>query len=108
MEVARRGDARARRRSQLRPVRAVVDCRRGSNVRRITDRGTFQQPFWSPDGSAIAVSARIDEPRHRIYVMAADDSHPRPIRQPSGADNVHSAWSPNGRSIAFTSVSEGG
>jgi len=64
---------------------------------------SFEQPFWSPDGRSIAVSARIDEPHRRIYVMHADGSDVRPIRQPSGVDNIHPAWSPDGRSIAFTS-----
>ena len=63
----------------------------------------YEQPFWSPDGNRIAVSARIDEPHSPIYIMEADGSNPQPIHQPDGIDNVHPAWSPDRRRIVFTS-----
>jgi Tol biopolymer transport system component len=75
----------------------------GSNARPITNQGSFEQPFWSPNGKKIAVSARINEPHHRIYIMDVDGSMLRPILQPPGDDNVHPAWSPDARSIVFTS-----
>jgi len=75
----------------------------GSEMRAITQRGSFEQPFWSPDGNKIAVSARIEEPHYRIYIMNADGSDPAPISQPANIDNVHPAWSPDGRSFVFTS-----
>jgi Tol biopolymer transport system component len=75
----------------------------GAKPRAITTRGSFAQPFWSPDGRSFAVSARTDGPFHRICVMDADGSNLRPIRQPDGVDNVHPAWSPDGRRIVFTS-----
>jgi TolB protein len=78
----------------------------GSRARPITNHGSYEQPFWSPDGHRIAVSARIDEPHQRIYIMGADGSNLQPIHQPSGVDNVHPAWSPEGRSIVFTSGKE--
>jgi Tol biopolymer transport system component len=71
----------------------------GANARPITDRGSFDQPFWHPDGGSIAVSARIDGPYRRIYVVSAKGSNLRPIQQPDDVDNVHPAWSPDGRSI---------
>lgn len=75
----------------------------GSDMRPITNHGNYAQPFWSPDGKWIAVSVRFREPQSRIYVMSADGSMVRPIRQFYGNDNVHPAWSPDGRSIVFTS-----
>jgi TolB protein len=75
----------------------------GSNARPITSRGSYEQPFWSPDGQRIAVSAMLDEPHHRIYIMDAGGSNLQPIHQPEGDNNVHPAWSPDGRSIVFTS-----
>jgi Tol biopolymer transport system component len=80
----------------------------GSDMWRITDGGSFEQPFWSPSGRQIAVSANIGEPHRRIYVMNADGSDLTPIGQPVNVDNVHPAWSPDGRSIVFTSGAESG
>jgi Tol biopolymer transport system component len=78
----------------------------GSDMWSITDGGSFEQPFWSPNGKQIAVSARLEGSHHRIYVMNADGSDLTPIGQPAGVDNVHPAWSPDGRSIVFTSGTE--
>jgi TolB protein len=78
----------------------------GSNQRAITRQGSFEQPFWSPNGQRIAVSAKIEESFHRIYVMNADGSDLAPIGQPINVNNVHPAWSPDGRSIIFTSGTE--
>lgn len=75
----------------------------GSNARPITREQSYAQPFWSPDRRKIAVSAQLREPHHRIYIMNADGSMLQPIAQPEGDDNVHPAWSPDGRSIVFTS-----
>ncbi len=75
----------------------------GSNARSITHNGVYEQPFWSPNAQRIAVAAKIDEPHHRIYIMNSDGSNLQPIRQPEGTDNTHPAWSPDGRSIVFTS-----
>ena len=79
----------------------------GTGTRCITQRGNYQQPFWSPDGKRIAVSAKIDEAYFRIYVMNAQDgSGLEQIQQPASVDNVHPAWSPDGHSIVFTSGKE--
>ena len=73
-----------------------------SGARAITVDGNCAQPFWRPDGKMIAISAKIREPRYRIYVVATDGSVLRPVRQPETGDNVHPAWSPDGRHIVFT------
>lgn len=75
----------------------------GSESRAITTAGSCEQPFWSPDGQRIAISAKLDEPHHRIYVMHKDGGDIRAIAQPEGVENVHPTWSPDGRSIVFTS-----
>jgi len=75
----------------------------GSNARPITTGGNCAQPFWSPDGKRIAISAKFRERRSRIYIMNSDGSGRQPIHQPSGRDNVHPAWAPDGRTIVFTS-----
>jgi TolB protein len=75
----------------------------GSRARAITKEGNWQQPFWSPDGRRIAVSAKIHTSVFRILIMNTDGGDIREIAQPDNADNVHPAWSPDGRSLVFTS-----
>jgi Tol biopolymer transport system component len=79
----------------------------GTGARCITRDGNYQQPFWSPDGKLLAVSAKLDGAHFRIYVMnSSDGTRLEQIQQPASVDNVHPAWSPDGRSIVFTSGSE--
>jgi len=76
----------------------------GTGARPITAGGSYQQPFWSPDGRRIAVSAKREDPHFRIYVMnALDGGDLQAIEQPAAVDNVHPAWSPDGRTLVFTS-----
>jgi Tol biopolymer transport system component len=75
----------------------------GKNLVEITRGGMFQQPFWSPDGKRIAVSAKLQQGFYRIYVIDMDGGRIRTIPQPVDTDNVHPAWSPDGRHIVFTS-----
>jgi Tol biopolymer transport system component len=75
----------------------------GANARAITTDGNWQQPFPSPDGRRIAVSAKQSSGTFRILVMDGEGGDVRPIGQPDNANNVHPAWSPDGRSIVFTS-----
>jgi Tol biopolymer transport system component len=79
----------------------------GTGGRCITRDGNYQQPFWSPDGKRLAVSAKLDGAHFRIYLMnSSDGTRLEQIQQPASVDNVHPAWSPDGRSIVFTSGSE--
>ena len=75
----------------------------GAGARAITRGGDWQQPFWSPDGRRLAVSAKVDAPHFRIVIINREGGRARLIQQPAEVDNVHPAWSPDGRSIVFTS-----
>jgi TolB protein len=75
----------------------------GANARPVTTSGNWQQPFPSPDGRRIAASSKLDSGAFRILVMDMEGGNVRPIAQPENVDNVHPAWSPDGRSIVFTS-----
>jgi Tol biopolymer transport system component len=73
----------------------------GADVRALTRTGNWQQPFWSPDGLRLAASAQIGSIGFQILLIDADGGRVQRIEQPGG-DNVHPAWSPDGRSIVFT------
>jgi serine/threonine protein kinase len=88
---------------------AVVPARGG--VSAVLTSGSA--PAWSPDGRSIVVLHR------KMTLLHPDGSHPRvlttqPINSGTGADGPYSkvfAWSPSGRSIAYTffnSIGQGG
>ncbi len=62
-------------------------------------------PCWSPDGSRIAFSARVDGNRD-IYLMNADGSHVTQLTTHPASDGGPS-WSPDGTMIAFESNRSG-
>jgi len=81
--------------------------------RELVARGVILNPSWSPDGKRIAFSMidnarcnrlRLDKCRQEIYVVSVDGSGLRRLTDGRDADNGHfaPAWSPDGRSIAYS------
>jgi TolB protein len=77
----------------------------GSAVKNITNSPDFLEwsPRWSPDGTRIVYSGRlnIDQNTH-LYVMDADGSN-RSLLTDINNTNLEPAWSPDGKKIAFVS-----
>jgi TolB protein len=81
----------------------------GEGQRRLTDAETdasrpeglfFQvEPAWSPDGTQIAYSSRV-EGTFDIYTMSADGSESRQLTATKEHDS-HPTWGPDGQQIAF-------
>jgi len=64
-------------------------------------------PTFSPDGKHIAFCSGRSGETPRIWVARADGSEPRQITgDMQGSQNLPS-WSPDGRTLAFVSISEG-
>jgi TolB protein len=82
----------------------VMDAE-GANVRQLTFGSMHTQPRWSPKGDLIAFTAR--EGNHDVWAVATDGSNPRRLTAGPG-DNQGSAWSPDGRHLAFQSNRLGG
>jgi Tol biopolymer transport system component len=89
----------------------------GSGKRKLADQAAFGAPDWSPDGRKIAFQSRRDG-NVDVYVMNADGSGRRNLTRNPAHDGLrgpdiqsalaqHSAWSPNGRKIAFVSSRDG-
>lgn len=91
----------------------TVDVANGA-VTQVT-RGDFHhgQPTWSPDGRQIAFMAnrggREEEivsstnEDYDIWIVGADGGEPRKLTRNTGPD-INPIWSPDGRSIAFSTV----
>jgi Tol biopolymer transport system component len=82
----------------------------GSNRRRLTDSGAGidYSPTWSPDGKRVAFrttrgSSSGPDPSN-IFVINADGSGERQLTPARGqaAGGLFPAWSPDGRSIAYS------
>lgn len=80
----------------------------GSNVKRLTFKGTYNSsPSWSPDGSKIAFAGQ-DDSNFDVYVMNADGSNLRRITSAQKlngkpAHNEDPSFSPDSRYIVYTS-----
>ena len=89
----------------------------GSNVVRLTNTPALsRQPTWSPDGKSIAFSSEMDG-NWEIYIVPSSGAANVPANSDASAivrlTNVSAydwepAWSPDGKSIAFTSNRYGG
>ena len=68
--------------------------------------GSFSDPALSPDGKRLAVARRIDAQTVDIWIKQLD-------RGPSikltleGSDNLFPTWTPDGRSVTFSSDAAG-
>jgi len=66
------------------------------------DTGYGTDYSLSPHGDAVAFSARGD-----IFIAPTHDGDPRDLTATSGADEDHPAFSPDGRTIAYTTDASG-
>jgi Tol biopolymer transport system component len=70
------------------------------------------EPAWSPDGSLVAFERQYAAPDYGVALMVirADGTKLRTLLPPALRDGIRSSqpsWSPDGRSIAFTSNRDG-
>jgi len=63
----------------------------GENAHKLTDRGSNEDPSWSPDGFHLVFSS-TREGKKEIYLMNWDGSDPQ--RLTFGGGNFSPAWSP--------------
>jgi tricorn protease len=75
--------------------------RDGSHLQQLTKGGEESKPVFSPDGSQIAFSANFDG-TGGVYVMPSAGGKPRRLMY-NPADRSTMGWTPDGRSILFTS-----
>ena len=86
----------------------------GSNARLVTDKVIdAAEPAWSPDGLKIAFSGgargsvAMNIPSINIYVVNVDGSELTQLTRDAGM-NGSPAWSPDGKTIAFSSTRDSG
>ena len=80
----------------------VVD-RNGGDARRLTSgEGTYSDPFFSPDGSLLAFTGRVNG-NTEVYVMPSQGGLIRRITYHPGPNRV-GGWSPDGKQIVFQST----
>lgn len=78
----------------------------------LTEPGSDEEPAWSPDGTRIVFSsnrAKTDNPagnRRKLYIANTDGSGLVSLTAETAGNDNFPDWSPDGRSIAFTSWRE--
>jgi len=83
----------------------------GKNIRDLGVPG--EEAMWSPDGSRIAYASHRGDGNWAVWVIGADGSSPRqltfPVLTPPAGMNGDGtgAWSPDGRRIVYSSVTDG-
>ena len=77
-------------------------ARQGGDARRLTSLGLVSAgPYFSPDGTQIAYSAR-EQGLTDVYVVSSDGGVPRRLTwEPTG--NLVTGWTPDGKNVLFTS-----
>jgi dipeptidyl aminopeptidase/acylaminoacyl peptidase len=80
----------------------LVPARGGPGLPVIAAPGSAGSPRWSPNGSVLAFTTRLDQdPRTQVYGVAPTGGAPRLLsHSPLGV--MAYAWSPDGRSLAYT------
>src|SRR5471032_1255716 len=78
----------------------------GSQARQITNQaGESRQPWWSPDGQTLALSADHGTGRFQVWLMNADGSDSRAITTAGSYEQPF--WSPDGQRIAISAKIDG-
>jgi tricorn protease len=77
-------------------------ARQGGDARRLTSIGAVTEgPYFSPDGSQVAYSAR-EHGLNDVYVSSSDGGVPRRLTwEPTGSQVT--GWTPDGKDVLFTS-----
>ena len=79
----------------------------GTGVKRLTDRGTYNQtPDWSPRGDIVSFTARDERNKFDIFTVNPDTKAIHRLTQDEG-NNEEPSFSPDGNHIVFTSTREG-
>jgi dipeptidyl aminopeptidase/acylaminoacyl peptidase len=80
----------------------AVAAREGSQPRRLTAGPRDTAPRWSPDSSTLAFLRAAEKERPQIHLLPMNGGDARKLTDlPRGASAA--AWSPSGKTIAFTS-----
>lgn len=76
--------------------------RDGNNLRRLTNEGHEERPFFSPDGSLIAYTGCYEGTRSVFLISAAGGTPRRLTYHPGDIDAA--GWTPSGHDVLFTST----